>query len=145
MLTVVRRRTTSTERRAHDQNSFNIVAERVSAQDKERSASLLLVVQVMRRSKEDHVGNTLRSSADMLTIAVCTHAERAERASVVSIRAVVIMILDSKRGTSTEMRYVKTLTSVVLVRLFKQWRLDASENPMRGVDVERLVFDRLHW
>ena len=71
--------------------------------------------------------------------------ERAERASVVSIRAVVIMILDSKRGTSTEMRYVKTLTSVVLVRMFKQWRRDASENPMRAADLERLVFERLHW
>ena len=30
-----------------------------------------------------------------------------------------------------EIRYVKTLTIVVLVRVFEQWRRDAFENPMR--------------
>ena len=64
-------------------------------------------------------------SAQMLTITVCTHADRAERASMVSIR--------------TEIRYVKTLTIVVIVRVFEQWRRDASENPMRAVNEERLA------
>ena len=37
-------------------------------------------------------------SAEMLTIAVCTHADRAERASMVSVRTVAIMILDAREG-----------------------------------------------
>ena len=77
----------------------------------------------------------------MLTIAVCTHADSAERASMVSIRTVVIVILDSRRRTSTEMSYAKTLTIVVLVRLFKHWRQDASDNPTRFINVERLVLN----
>ena len=39
----------------------------------------------------------------------------------------------------TEIRYVKTLTIVVIVRVFEQWRRDASENPMRAVNEERLA------
>ena len=50
---------------------------------------------------------------------------------MVSVRTVVVVILDSGRRTSTEKRYVKTLTIVVHARLFEQWRRDASENPMR--------------
>ena len=53
-------------------------------------------------------------SAETLTIAVCTHADRAERASMVSVRTVVNMILDSGRRTSTEISYVNTLKMVVL-------------------------------
>ena len=60
---------------------------------------------------------------------------------MVSVRTVVITILDSRRRTPTEMRYVKTLTIVVLVRLLEQWRRDASENPMRAISVEELVCD----
>ena len=56
----------------------------------------------------------------------------------------VIMILASGRRTSTEIRYVKTLTIVVLVRLFAQ-RQDASENPMRAINVEEAVFESLRW
>ena len=82
-------------------------------------------------------------NAEMLKIAVCTHADRAERASMVLVRTVVIVILDSRRPTSAEMRYVKTLTIAVLARVFEQWRRYASENPMRAVDVEELVFERL--
>ena len=69
-----------------------------------------------------------------------TYSDRAERASVVSIRTVVIVILDSRRRTLTEIRYVKTLTIVVLVRLFAR-RQDASDNPMRAIHVEKLVFN----
>ena len=58
-----------------------------------------------------------------------------------SIRTVVIVILDPRRRTSTEIKYVKTWTIVVIVRLFEQWRRDASENLMRAVDVERLVLN----
>ena len=36
---------------------------------------------------------------------------------------------------------MKTLTIVVLVRSFEQWRRDASENVMRAITVERLVFN----
>ena len=61
---------------------------------------------------------------------------------MVTIRTVVIMILRSWRRTSTEMSRVKTLTVVVLVRLFEQWRQDASDNPMRAIIVERFVFER---
>ena len=104
---------------------------------------------VMRRVKTSprlkHTAKPMRIppsiSAEMLTIAVCTHADRAERASMVSVRTVVIMILDSRRPTSTEIRYVKILTIVVLVRLFEQQRRDASENPMRAISVEELVCD----
>ena len=83
----------------------------------------------------------------MLTIAVCTPADRAERASMVSVRTVVVVILDSGRRTSTAIRFVKTLTIVVLlvVRAMetRQWRRDASGNMMRAISVEKLVFDRL--
>ena len=107
-------------------------------QGRERPASVLLVVQVLQRVKTrprlKHTAKPMRIlpsiSAEMLTIAVCTHADRAERASMVSVRTVVIVILDSRRRTSTEMSHVKTLTIVVFVRLFEQWRRDASENPM---------------
>ena len=51
------------------------------------------------------------------------------------------MILDSRRRTSKDTSYVKTLTIVVLVRLFAQWRRDASENPMRAISVERLALN----
>ena len=64
---------------------------------------------------------------------------------MVSIRTVLIVFLDYRRRTSTEMSYVKTLAIVVIVRLFTQWRRDASENPMRAINVERLVFERLRW
>ena len=96
---------------------------------------------VGRATSEDKTTfETLRSqrefppsiSAEMLTIAVCTHANPAERASMVSIRTVVIVI----RRASTEVRCVKTLTIVVLARLFEQWRQDASENPMRVTSVK---------
>ena len=40
-----------------------------------------------------------------------------------------------------EIRSVKTLTTVVLVRLFEQLRPDASEKPMRAVSVEELVLN----
>ena len=63
---------------------------------------------------------------------------------MVSIRTAVIVILDSRRRTSTEMRYVTTLTSVVIVRLFTR-RQDASENPMRAISVGELVFEGLRW
>ena len=67
----------------------------------------------------DHTAKPMRMSisGEMLTITICTHADRAERPSMVSIRAVVVVILDSRRRTSTEIRYVKTLT-IVLVRVF---------------------------
>ena len=39
------------------------------------------------------------------------------------------------------MSYVKTLMSGVNVRLFEQRRRDASENPMRAVNEERLVLN----
>ena len=84
-------------------------------------------------------------SAEMLTIAVCTHADRAERASMVSVHTVAILILDSWRRTSTEVWHVKTLTIIVLSRLFEQWRQDSSENPVRVITVEELVFERLRW
>ena len=45
------------------------------------------------------------------------------------------------RRTSTEIRYVKTLTIVVLLGCSSNGDIDASENPMRAIDVERLVFD----
>ena len=71
-----------------------------------------------------HTAEPMRISpsirAEVLTIAVCTHADRAEPASMVSVRTVVIMILDSRRRTSTERKYVKTLTIAVIVRLFEQ-------------------------
>ena len=65
-------------------------------------------------------------SAELLTIAVCTHADLAERASMVSIRTVVIVMLDSGRKTSAEIRYSKTLTIVEIARLFELWRRDAA-------------------
>ena len=61
-------------------------------------------------------------SAELLTIAVCTHVDHAERASMVSVRTVVAMILDSGRRTSTEMSCVKTLTIAVLARLLEHRR-----------------------
>ena len=60
---------------------------------------------------------------------------------MVSVRAVAVVVLDSRRRTSTEIRSVKTLTTVVLVRLFEQLRPDASEKPMRAVSVEELVLN----
>ena len=65
---------------------------------------------------------------------------------IVSVRTVSIMILDSGRLTSTEIRCVKTLTIVCFVTLFEQFnelRQDASENPMRTISVERLVLNVL--
>ena len=44
------------------------------------------------------------TSAAKLTIAACAHADCAERASMVSIRTVVIVIFDSRRRTSMETR-----------------------------------------
>ena len=81
----------------------------------------------------------------MLTVAVCTLVDRAERASMVSVRSVAVMILDSGRRTSTEIKYVQTLTIVVLARLFGQWRQDASETPMRAADEGRARVERLRW
>ena len=107
---------------------------------RECTASVLLVMQVLRRAEnkttcETHCeanGNfPVLSVQKMLTIAACTHADRAERASMVSVRTVAIMILDSRKWTSTERKYVKTLTIVVLARLFEHWRPDASENPIQ--------------
>ena len=69
------------------------------------------------------------------------HANRAERAWVVAVRTVVMVILDSRRWTSTEIRCVKTLTIVVIVRLFEQWRRVASENPRWAIRVEELVLN----
>ena len=40
---------------------------------------------------------------------------------------------------------MKTLTIVVLARLFEQWRQDASENPIRVVDVGKARVERLRW
>jgi len=51
----------------------------------------------------------------MLTIAARTHVDRTERASMVSIRTVVIVILDSRRWRSTERRYMEILTIVVML------------------------------
>ena len=55
------------------------------------------------------------TSAAMLMVAVCAHADCAERASMVSIRTVVIVILDSRRRKSTEGGNAKTLMIVVRV------------------------------
>ena len=60
---------------------------------------------------------------------------------MVSCRMVVIVTLDSGRRIWTEIRFVKTLTIMLLVRLFEQWRRDASENPVRTVSVERLLLN----
>ena len=64
---------------------------------------------------------------------------------MVSIRTVVVVILDSRRRTSTETKYVKNLTIVVIAQLFEQWRHHASENPMRDIRVEWLMFERRRW
>ena len=67
----------------------------------------------------------------------------ARNVSMVSIRRFVIMILDSRRrDIDGDEGMLKTLTIGVIVRLFEQWRRDASENP-RAISVERLVFERL--
>ena len=58
---------------------------------------------------------------------------------MVSSRTVLIVILDSRRRTSTEIKYVKTLSIVVIVRCFAR-RQDASENPMRAINFEKVVF-----
>ena len=134
-------------------NFFNMVAERqcwlLLSKSLQPACATVSVPVVMRRVKTSprlkHTAKPMRIlpsiSAEMLTIAVCTHADRAERASMASIRTVVIVILDPRRRTSTEIRYVKkTLTIVVLVRLFEQRRRDASENLMRAV-VERFVLN----
>ena len=60
---------------------------------------------------------------------------------MVSVRTVAIVILDSRIRTSTETKYVKTLT-IVLLAWFEQWRPDASENPMRAAEEgEELVLN----
>ena len=64
-----------------------------------------------------------------------------DEASMVSIRTVLFVIFDSRRRTSTVIRYVKIddCDARLTVRAMEK---DASENPMRATDVDRLVFER---
>ena len=105
----------------HTQSYNNMVAERqcwsLSSKSVQPACATVSVPVVMRRVKRSprlkHTAKPLRISPvhqcrnfDDCRMHTCG---RAERASMVSVRTVVVVILDSGRRTSTAISYVKTL------------------------------------
>ena len=101
---------------ARHQNSFNMLAEQVSARARALSQRVALCDERNKTTFETHCDTNENFSpsisAETLTIAVSTcgpHSAHAERASMVSVRAVAAMILDSGRRTSTEIKLRENL------------------------------------
>ena len=81
------------------------------------------------RSRERDLRRSTRTNAEMLTFAVCTLTDRAERASIVcSVKCRIF------RRISTEVRNAKTLTIVVRI-----WCLAQRREPTQPIDVEKRV------